>query len=75
MALSEDLQAGAPRSLQRGFTDIGFQRGLELMARMGFEYRKASFDIFYDRRGQLLYRAEYLRRYRVFHDCALHLQR
>lgn len=49
-AMSEDLQAVLRDSMQRGFTDIGFQRCLQLMARMDSDaHREAWFDIFYDR--------------------------
>ena len=48
--MSENLQAVLRDSLQTGFTDIGFQRCLELMARMDSDvHREAWFDIFYDR--------------------------
>jgi len=50
MAMSEDLQAVLRDGMQRGFTEIGFQRCLELMARMDSDaHREAWFDIFYDR--------------------------
>ena len=48
--MSEDLQAVLRDGVQRGFTEIGFQRCLELMARIDSDaQREAWFDIFYDR--------------------------
>lgn len=50
IAMSDDLQAVLRDGVQRGFTEVGFQRCLELMARMDSDtHREAWFDIFYDR--------------------------
>lgn len=50
IAVSDDLQAVLRDGVQKGFTEIGFQRCLELMARMDSDaHREAWFDIFYDR--------------------------
>ena len=50
IAMSEDLQTVLRDGVQRGFTEVGFQRCLELMARMDSDaHREAWFDIFYDR--------------------------
>ena len=48
--MSDDLQTVLCDGLDKGFTEIGFQRCLELMARMEHDaHREAWFDIFYDR--------------------------
>jgi hypothetical protein len=48
--MADDLQAVLRDGVQKGFTEIGFQRCLELMARMDSgAHREAWFDIFYDR--------------------------
>lgn len=49
-AMSQDIQTILRDGMQRGLTEIGFQRCLELMARMDSDpHREAWFDIFYDR--------------------------
>ena len=48
-AMSDDLQTVLCDGMDKGFTEIGFQRCLELMARMEHDgHREAWFDIFYD---------------------------
>lgn len=48
--MSEDLQAVLRDGTQKGFTEVGFQRCLQLMARMDSDaHREAWFDVFYER--------------------------